>query len=508
MVVLSLANIHKRFGPTFALDGVNLQLRQGEVHALIGENGAGKSTLMNVVAGSLRPDQGTMELEAKPYDPANAHDARLHGIALIHQELSLCPHLSVAENVMMGIESSRLGWLDRQSLRARTLEVLKTFHHADIRPETRVADLSLPSRQIVETCRAIAARARIILMDEPTSSLQRDDVERLFALIRKLKNEGISVIYISHFLEEVREIADAFTVLRDGRSVATGEIATITDEELIAHMVGRPVENLFPQRPPRSFESQDTILDVRDLVAPPLLKRASFELRRGEILGIAGLMGSGRTPLVRAIFGLDMAESGTITLTGKALSARGGTPAMRLFQRLGYVSEDRKGEGLALRLSVADNVTLTRFASCSRWGWLDLSRQRTQTEKQINSLSVKARSVRQPVSTLSGGNQQKLALARLLHQDADVLLLDEPTRGIDIGSKAQVYETIAQCAAENRAILMISSYLPELFGMCDRLAVMSRGRLSPAKPIDEWTPETVMQAAIGGDEGGQVNAAE
>src|SRR5438128_2055354 len=508
MTVLSISDIHKRFGPTLALDGVNLQLRKGEVHALIGENGAGKSTLMNVVAGSLRPDQGTMELEGKPYDPANAHDARLHGIALIHQELSLCAHLSVAENIMMGIESSRLGWLDRQSLHARTLEVLKTFHHADIRPETRVADLSLPSRQIVETCRAIAARARIILMDEPTSSLQRDDVERLFALIRKLKNEGISVIYISHFLEEVREIADTFTVLRDGRSVATGEIATVTDEQLIAHMVGRPVENLFPQRPPRSFESQDTILDVHDLVAPPLLKRASFALRRGEILGIAGLMGSGRTPLVRAIFGLDEAESGTITLTGKALSARGGTPAMRLFQRLGYVSEDRKGEGLALRLSVADNVTLTRFASCSRWGWLDLSRQRKQTEKQINSLRVKTRSVRQPVSTLSGGNQQKVALARLLHQDADVLLLDEPTRGIDIGSKAQVYETIAQCAVENRAILMISSYLPELFGMCDRLAVMSRGRLSPAKPIDEWTPESVMQAAIGGDEGGQVNAAE
>jgi ribose transport system ATP-binding protein len=508
MTVLSISDIHKRFGPTLALDGVNLQLRKGEVRALIGENGAGKSTLMNVVAGSLRPDHGKMELEGDPYEPSSPLDARLHGIALIHQELSLCPHLSVAENIMMGIESSRLGWLDRQSLHARTLEVLKTFHHADIRPETRVADLSLPSRQIVETCRAIAARARIILMDEPTSSLQRDDVERLFALIRKLKNEGISVIYISHFLEEVREIADSFTVLRDGKSVATGEIASVTDEQLIAHMVGRPVENLFPHRSAKSFEGQDTILEVRDLAAPPLLKRASFELRRGEILGIAGLMGSGRTPLVRAIFGLDKAESGTITLKGKALSARGGTPAMRLFQRLGYVSEDRKGEGLALRLSVADNITLTRFASCSRWGWLDLSRQRKQTERQINSLSVKARSVRQPVSTLSGGNQQKVALARLLHQDADVLLLDEPTRGIDIGSKAQVYETIAQCAAENRAILMVSSYLPELFGMCDRLAVMSRGRLSAAKPIDDWTPESVMQAAIGGDESDQRNAAE
>ena len=507
MIVLSLSNIHKRFGPTLALDGVNLQLRKGEVHALIGENGAGKSTLMNVVAGSLRPDQGAMELDGKAYVPANAHDARLHGIALIHQELSLCPHLSVAENIMMGIESSRLGWLDRRRSQTRTLEVLKTFHHADIRPETRVADLSLPSRQIVETCRAIAARARIILMDEPTSSLQRDDVERLFALIRKLSHEGISVIYISHFLEEVREIADSFTVLRDGKSVATGEIASVTDEQLIAQMVGRPVENLFPQRPSQAFESNDTVLEVCDLASPPLLKRASFELRRGEILGIAGLMGSGRTPLVRAIFGLDKA-AGAITLKGKALSVRGGTPAMRLFQRLGYVSEDRKGEGLALRLSVADNITLTRFTSCSRWGWLDLSRQRKQTEKQINSLGVKARGVRQPVSTLSGGNQQKVALARLLHQDADVLLLDEPTRGIDIGSKAQVYETIAQCAAENRAILMVSSYLPELFGMCDRLAVMSRGRLSPAKPIDQWTPESVMQAAIGGDERDQANAAE
>ena len=500
MTVISISDIHKRFGPTIALNGVSMDLRKGEVHALIGENGAGKSTLMNVIAGALRPDQGAMELDGKAYVPANDHDARLHGIALIHQELSLCPHLSVAENIMMGIESSRLGWLDRKSLLARTQEVLETFRHSDIRPDRRVADLSVAARQIVEICRALAARAQIILMDEPTSSLQRDDVERLFALIRKLRSDGISLIYISHFLEEVREIADRFTVLRDGRSVATGEIASATDDQLIAHMVGRPVENLFPQRAPQSFKTADTILEVRDLAAPPLLKRASFELRRGEILGIAGLMGSGRTPLVRAIFGLESPEQGTIVLRGKTLSARGGTPAKRLFQRLGYLSEDRKGEGLAVSLSVADNVTVTRFSSCSRWGWLDLSRQRAQTKSLIDALSIKARSADQPVATLSGGNQQKIAVARLLHQNADVLLLDEPTRGIDIGSKAQVYETIAQCAADNKAILMISSYLPELFGMCDRLAVMSRGRLSDTKPIHEWTPESVMQAAIGGDE--------
>jgi len=505
MTVLSLSDIHKRFGPTVALDGVSLQLRKGEVHALIGENGAGKSTLMNVLAGSLHPDRGQMELDGEVYSPGSPLDARLRGIALIHQELSLCPHLTVAENIMLGMESSWLGWLDRKSLHDRTLEVLKTFHHPEIRPETRVANLSLAARQIVEICRCIAARARIILMDEPTSSLQREDVERLFALIRNLKSEGISLVYISHFLEEVREIADSFTVLRDGQSVATGLLASVTDEQLIAKMVGREVQNLFARHPLRSWQDSDTILEVRDLKAPPILRQASFDLRRGEILGIAGLMGSGRTQLVRAIFGLDKTESGTITLRGTALSARGGTPVMRLLQRLGYMSEDRKGEGLALALSVADNVTLTRFSSCAQWGWLDLSRQRRQAQDLAQALSVKACSVWQPAKTLSGGNQQKVALARLLHQDADVLLLDEPTRGIDIGSKAQVYQTIAQCAAENKAILMVSSYLPELFGMCDRLAVMSRGRLSGTKPINEWTPESVLQAAIGAEESSRVN---
>ncbi len=482
MPALSLKQIHKSFGPTIALDGVDLELREGEVHALIGENGAGKSTLMNVIAGSLRPDRGTMELDGRLYAPSNPLDARTHGIALIHQELSLCPHLTVAENVLMGIESSRdssnWGWLDREKLHARTNEVLRTFHHADIRPERRVGDLSVAARQIVEISRALAAQARIILMDEPTSSLQRDDVVHLFALIRKLSAEGISVVYISHFLEEVRQIADRFTVLRDGRSVSNGEIAGVSDDELIAKMVGRAQQTLFPVR---SNQPGETILEVQNLASPPLLKNASFTLRRGEILGIAGLMGSGRTPLLRAIFGLDAITNGTILVDRKVL---------------GYLSEDRKGEGLTLNQSLADNVTVTRFGSCSRWGWLDLSAQRKQTERLVNALKIKTRGVQQAVGSLSGGNQQKVIVARLLHQDADVLLLDEPTRGIDIGSKAQVYETIAACAAQNKAVLMVSSYLPELFGMCDRLAVMSRGRLSEVRSIGEWTPESVLQAAI------------
>jgi ribose transport system ATP-binding protein len=493
MLALALKGIHKSFGPTIALDGVDLELREGEVHALIGENGAGKSTLMNIIAGSLQPDRGTMEIQGQPYAPSNPLDARTHGIALIHQELSLCPHLSVAENVLMGIESSRFGWLDRDKLMSRTSDVLKQFHHADIRPEKRVGDLSVAARQIVEISRAIAARARIILMDEPTSSLQREDVEHLFTLIRKLSSEGISVIYISHFLEEVRQISDRFTVLRDGHSVANGDIATTTDDELIAKMVGRAQQNLFPVRTPRPGE---TILNVRNLAAPPLLKDASFELRRGEILGIAGLMGSGRTPLLRAIFSLERPQSGTIEINKKSLPNGRTTPAIRLIEGLGYLSEDRKGEGLTLNQSVADNVTVTRVDSCSRWGWLDLSAQRKQAEKFVNALKIRTRGVQQDVGSLSGGNQQKVIVARLLHQDADVLLLDEPTRGIDIGSKAQVYETIAECAAQDKAVLMVSSYLPELFGMCDRLAVMSRGRLSKVRPIDEWTPESVLQAAI------------
>jgi ribose transport system ATP-binding protein len=473
---------------------------------------------MNVLAGSLRADRGKMEIEGRPYAPATPLDGRLHGIALIHQELSLCSHLSVAENIMMGMEPSRFGWLNRRRLRERTRDVLETFPHSEIRPETRVADLSLAARQIVEICRALAARAQIILMDEPTSSLQREDVDRLFQLIRRLRRDGLSVIYISHFLEEVREIADRFTVLRDGHSVANGEIAGVSDDELITYMVGRQMENLFAGRSIRSSpsapssagvetalndssqSSSDPVLEVSNLAAPPRLERASLALRRGEILGVAGLMGSGRTELVRTIFGLDQARSGTITIKGKAVSARGGGPSMRLFQGFGYLSEDRKGEGLGVTLSVADNVTLTRFSSCSRGGWLNLSRQRRQVEKLVAMLRVKVRGVGQTVSTLSGGNQQKVALARLLHQDADILLLDEPTRGIDIGSKAQVYETIFRCAEQNKAILLVSSYLPELFGMCDRLAVMSRGRLSEARPINEWTPESVMQAAIGSDD--------
>jgi ribose transport system ATP-binding protein len=496
-VALRLRGIRKRFGATVALDGVDLDLVPGEVHALIGENGAGKSTLLTIVAGELPPDDGTMEVDGRPYRPASPRDARAEGIALIHQELSLFPHLTVAENILMGREPSRRGWVDQAAAEGRALEVLRAFDRPEIRPRARVADLSLPARQVVEICRAIAADARVVLMDEPTSSLQGEDVQRLFALIRRLREHGLTVVYISHFLEEVRQVAERFTVLRDGRHVATGPLASTTDPELITHMVGRSIDHLFPAR--GDAAAGEPALVVEGLSNPPALRDVSFELRRGEVLGIAGLMGSGRTALVRSLFGLFPPPEGRLQLEGRPVGAPRGTPRTRLRQGMGFLSEDRKGEGLALPLPIADNITLTRMSTCARAGWLSLGAQGRQARAAMERLRVKARTPFQPTRTLSGGNQQKVAVARLAHQDARVLLLDEPTRGVDVGSKVQIYEAIRAWAAEGRAVLMVSSYLPELFGMCDRIAVMRRGRLSAARPVQEWTPESVLEEAIGGE---------
>ncbi|MFQ5738360.1 MAG: sugar ABC transporter ATP-binding protein [Acidobacteriota bacterium] len=497
MTVLSLVDVSKRFGPTLALDGVHLELERGQVHALVGENGAGKSTLMGILAGALQPDEGKMWLHRAPFSPSSPFEARKQGVSLIHQEPSLCPHLSVAENILLGIESSSWGWLRSQADRARAQEVLQLFEHPELGPDRIVGDLSLPARQIVEICRALSFPSDILLMDEPTSALQRGDVQRLFALIRDLASRGTSVIYISHFLEEVREVADVVTILRDGKGVGCGRLEDFTDDALIASMVGRPVAQLFPAPARLPGTDGEVVLEVTALCAPPALEQVSLELRRGEVLGIAGLAGSGRTPLVRAIFGLDPVASGRIRVQSKSLAVHHIDPSSQIRQGVGYLSEDRKGEGVALSLSIADNLTLTRFSSCARRGWIDLAAQERQAGRRVEQLQIKARSARQPVSHLSGGNQQKVALGRLLHQDADLFLLDEPTRGVDIGSRVQIYQVIAQLAACDRAVLLVSSYLPELFGLCHRLAVMREGRLSKAQPIQEWTPETVLRAALG-----------
>jgi len=520
---LRLEAITKHFGATIALDSVDLEVAPGEVHALIGENGAGKSTLMNVLSGTVVPDSGSMIVDGTPYSPRGQADARAVGIAHIHQELALCAHLSVAENIAMGIEPSRSGWLRRDAMNERAAALLAEFGRSEIKPAMRVASLSLADRQVVEICRALARDARILLMDEPTSSLQRADVERLFETVRRLRDRGIAIIYISHFLEEVREIASRFTVLRDGRTVGSAELTSVRDEELISMMVGAQTRVSVPHQAGREPQAglnvtgvpepqeampqprsrlnvaqtllsvqPEVLLEVENLSAPPRLRVASFILHRGEILGIAGLVGSGRSDLVRTLFGLQRASGGVVRLRGQELKT-----LARIQNGFGYLSEDRKGEGLALQLPIADNVTMSRFATCSRGGWIDRRQQNAQTQDVATHLRIKAPGPRGIVGKLSGGNQQKVALARLLHQDPDILLLDEPARGIDIGSKADIYREIARLASEGKGIVMVSSYLPELLAVCDTIAVMTRGRLSPARPASEWTADSILQSAIG-----------
>ena len=455
-MILSLHGITKRFGATIALDGVDLALNGGEVHALIGENGAGKSTLLNIISGLIKPDRGEVRSKGR--------------VAHIHQELMIFPHLSVEENILIGTKG------------VSAAPLLAEFAREDIGLRVRAGSLSLADRQVIEICRALAVNADVILMDEPTSSLQRSDVERLFAVIRQLRDRGIAIVYVSHFLEEVREIADRYTVLRDGRSVLAGGLHEVRDEELIGAMVGREVTGLrgFEVRNPATPQPRNPILEVRNLSSPPRLRDASVTLRTHEILGIAGLIGSGRTDLVRALFGLQHVSGGEIITDAT----------------LGYLSEDRKGEGLALPLSIADNVTISRLRSVAKHGWIDRKQQDEKTSAIMQRLRIKAPHPRTVVAKLSGGNQQKVAVGRLLHQDPDILLLDEPARGVDIGSKSDIYDEIVRLARAGKAILMVSSYLPELFAVCDRIAVMTRGRLSEARPASDWTPDTIMEAAI------------
>jgi ribose transport system ATP-binding protein len=488
-----MEEIRKRFGSTHALRGVDLEVAAGEVHALVGENGAGKSTLMKILSGAEQPDSGQMVLDGEPYHPAGPQKGRLSGVAMIYQELALAPHLSVEANIMLGLEEQRWGFVRQEVHRRRVHEALALLQHPEIRPELPVYRLSPGACQLVEVARALVIAARVIVFDEPTSSLTARDTEHLFELIGRLKERGVSIIYISHFLEEVKRIADRYTVLRDGQTVGTGPVRGTPLNTIIEQMVGRSLEELYPRVP---HEIGEQILQVRDLAGAPLPVKAGLTLHQGEILGVFGLVGAGRTELLRALFGLDPIAGGEVYLH-EALCTRA-TPRQRIAQRLGLLSEDRKQEGLALTQSIADNLTYSWLRPYVRAGWLNLSRRRAAVVEWLERLRVRCRGPEQKVVELSGGNQQKVALARLLHQDADILLLDEPTRGVDVGSKAEIYRLIGQLAQQGKAILFVSSYLPELLGICDRLAVMSRGRLSAGRPVSAWTPEHVMAFATSG----------
>jgi len=490
--------VQKRFGATVALDGVDLAVPSGIVHALVGENGAGKSTLMKVLSGAIQPDAGTMRIDGQAYAPRNPLEARRTGIAMIYQELSLAPHLNVEDNITLGMEPGKLGVIDHREVRRRVTDALRQLEHSEINPQARVGSLSVAAQQLVEIARALAVGCRVLVFDEPTSSLTLRDIERLFTLIQRLKEQGHAIVYISHFLEEVLQVADRYTVLRDGRTVGTGDIREVDADALVAMMIGRRVDQLYPRSPRTRGEA---VLEVSNLVGDPKPEHASFVLHRGEVFGIAGLMGAGRTELLRTLMGLAPICSGEVRLGAYVGPA---SPTRRWLDGMGLLSENRKDEGLAVSLSVADNLTLSRLHGLGPARLVLPSRQDAASRRWIDKLGIRCRGPRQPVASLSGGNQQKVAIARLLHHDVDVLLLDEPTRGIDVASKAQIYQLIDALArgdeTENRpprAILMVSSYLPELLGVCDRVAVMCRGTLGSPRPVAEWDEHSLMLEATG-----------
>jgi ribose transport system ATP-binding protein len=481
-----MQGVRKRFGATLALDGIDLAIDPGEILALVGENGAGKSTLMKVLSGAHAPDAGEMWIDGIPYAPRDPLEARRRGVSMIYQELSLARDLTVMENVLLGMEPAHGPFLRWSEMRRRAADAMAQLGRPDIDPGCPLNKLSIAEQQLVEIARGICIGCRILVLDEPTSSLALSDIRHLFDLIRRLKQRGLAIIYISHFLEEVREISDRFTVLRDGRSVGSGATAQTPTSQIISMMVGRSVDDLYPRSPRRAG---DLVLEIKHLAGESKPLDANLSLHRGEVVGIAGLIGAGRTELLRSIFGLNGIRSGEVrvgTYVGPA------SPARRWAEGVGLVSEDRKSEGLAVDLSIADNLTMTRMGLL-----VNPSKQAEESRKWIQKLSIRCRSPKQPVSDLSGGNQQKIAVARLLLHDVDIFLLDEPTRGIDVGSKAQIYELIDELAARGKAVLMVSSYLPELLGVCDRVAVMCKGKMVRAVPVENTSEHQIMLEATG-----------
>ena len=473
MVELTLQDIRKHFGATVALDGVSLTIRGGEVHALLGENGAGKSTLMKVLSGAVEPDSGAMQLGGVAYQPRDPKEARRLGVSMIYQELSLCRNLTVAENISLGDEPRKYGWLDRPRMNEVARAALEAIGSSTLKPAMVLDTLPISAQQLVEIAKAAASGALVFVFDEPTSSLTQADVRKLFLLIARLKAQGHAIVYISHFIEEVKEIADCYTVLRDGKTVSSGRVADVTPEQLIAQMVGRDLSALYPR-------SEHAVGEV-------LLTVGGFEVRRGEVVGLAGLVGSGRTEFLREIFGLDQGQPAG---SQQFLGHKGAfAPVQRWRQGMGLLSENRKEEGLALGLPIAENLTLSKPAG---------PRARAASAKLwMERLAIRAREPAQIIGELSGGNQQKVALARLLHHGVQLYLLDELKRGIDVGSKAEIYKWIDKLAREGNAVVMVSSYLPELLGVCDRIAVMRRGKLGTPRPTGEWTEHSLLTEAIG-----------
>jgi ribose transport system ATP-binding protein len=490
--VLHMTGIRKAFPGVVALDGVELELRRGEVHVLLGENGAGKSTLMKILSGAYRRDEGVITINGAPVEIEGPRHARSLGVGIIYQELALVPALGAAENIFLGREPKRFpGLVDKRSMVAHSQRVLAELGSTiDVR--VPVGRLSIAQRQLVEIAKALSLNARILVMDEPTSALTEREAEALFTVIRRLTGQGVSIIYISHRLDEIFAIGDRVTVLRDGRHIATRALADTDRRELVRLMANRELDERVTRA---STQRGEELLTVRRLSRRGVLHDIDLTVHAGEIVGLAGLLGSGRTRVARAIFGLDRPDGGEIRVRGRQF--RRHSPRHAIRAGLGFVTEDRKGEGLVLGLSVRENLALPILRTLSKAGIVRREAEREMAERLSRDLRIKTPSLEQPVLHLSGGNQQKVVLGKWLACNVDVLFLDEPTRGIDVGAKQEIYHLMNRLAADGVGIVLISSELPELVGLCDRVLVMRAGRVSGEFSRAEATQERLLACAVG-----------
>jgi len=488
---LRMQGISKRFGPVQALDDVSLEVRAGTVHALVGENGAGKSTLMKILAGVYQPDAGTIEIHGQPQVLLNPAQAIAAGVSMIYQELDLAEHLTVAENIFLGAEpQGPLPWtVSHHAMFAQTRRLAEQYSF-DIDPAARVEDLSTGDCQVVEILKALRRKASIIVMDEPTSSLSERETVRLFGIVRQLRERGLSIIYISHRLEEIVELADEVSVLRDGQLVHSESITKLDIAKIVHHMVGRELHDFFPER---TVKVGQTLVEVSDLSSTAGVSDISFEVRRGEIVGMAGLVGAGRTEVARAIFGVDERDSGRVVVDGRELNIE--SPRDAIASGIALLTEDRKRTGLCLQLPCSWNITLPNLRDIGMASLIRPAQETRVAAEAGTRIAIKWASPDAPTDSLSGGNQQKLLVARWLLANSTFMIFDEPTRGIDVGAKTEIYSLLNTLAEQGKAILFISSELPELFGIADRILVMRRGRLVGNLVTKETTPEAVMHLA-------------
>ena len=491
--VFKASGISKSFPGVQALCAVDFDLRAGEVHALVGENGAGKSTFVNIVGGLQHGDAGRMDLDEQAYQPNTKRDAEAHGTQMVMQELNLISTLSVAENIFIEKLPGRFGFVNYSKLNRAAKDVMERVGLGEMAPDVPVRLLGVGQQQMVEIAAALSRRCRILILDEPTASLADREIELLFGQIRRLKAEGVGIIYISHRIEEVIDIADRVTILRDGKVVSTHPTSDVNVEGVIRMMVGRDLEGGHLRS---GSQAGPVALRVDGLTVGEKVRDVSFEVRRGEILGVAGLMGSGRTETMRAVFGADRADSGRIYLYEAPEPVGIRTPRDAVRHGVALLTEDRKEQGLLLTLAVRENISLTRLGDVSRLGWMDRSKERLVAGRYIDALSVRCASAEQTVGELSGGNQQKVVIAKWIFRDCDILIFDEPTRGIDVGAKFEIFHMLTELADKEKAIVFISSDLKELMAVCDRIMVMSAGRVAATFDRGQWSEERIMSAAF------------